>query len=179
MHVLCILRAFARTFNSERSDFIILSRARRARSLLIACGLSQLRNRNLSLNICLVSASDVMEHFAFPGNIDFAADYEGSWNRVYHRWIMNNFPCKWHTSTTSGSKSSPRKVFHRNSSGARTPTSNSAWTTKEKTSTRNCGAEGASLSTARQRRQQETEEQEIGIRGIMIVLYCRKPRLIS
>ena len=29
---------------------------------------------NLSLNICLVSASDVMEHFAFPGNIDFAAD---------------------------------------------------------------------------------------------------------
>ena len=29
---------------------------------------------NLSLNICLVSSSDVMEHFAFPGNIDFAAD---------------------------------------------------------------------------------------------------------
>ena len=26
------------------------------------------------MNICLVSASDVMEHFAFPGNIDFAAD---------------------------------------------------------------------------------------------------------
>ena len=90
-----------------------------------------------------------MEHFAFPGNIDFAADYQGAWNRVYHRWITNNFPCKWHTSTTSGSKSSPRKIFHRNSSGARTPTSNSAWTTKEKTSTRNRGAEGTSLSTAK------------------------------
>ena len=35
------------------------------------------------------------------------------------------------------------------------------------------------LAQRRQRRQQETEEQEIGIRGIMIVLYCRKPRLIS
>ena len=59
------------------------------------------------------------------------------WIKVYHRWITNNFPCKWHTSTTSDSKSSPRKIFHRNSSEARTPTSNSAWTTKEKTSTRN------------------------------------------
>ena len=28
----------------------------------------------LSLNICLVFANDVMEHFAFPGNIEFAAD---------------------------------------------------------------------------------------------------------
>ena len=35
------------------------------------------------------------------------------------------------------------------------------------------------LAQRRQRRQQETEEQEIGIRGIMIFLYCRKPRLIS
>ena len=56
-------------YNSERSDFIILSRAKRARSLLTARGLSQLRN---SLNICLVSANDVMEAFAFPGNIDLA-----------------------------------------------------------------------------------------------------------
>ena len=35
------------------------------------------------------------------------------------------------------------------------------------------------LAQRRQRRQQETEEQEIGIRSIMIVLYCRKNRLIS
>ena len=46
-------------------------------------------------------------------------------------------------------KTSPRKIFHRNSSGTRTSTSNSAWTTKEKTSTRNRGAEGTSLSTAK------------------------------
>ena len=35
------------------------------------------------------------------------------------------------------------------------------------------------LAQRRQRRQQETEEQEIGIRGIMIVLHCRKPRFLS
>ena len=68
------------------------------------------------------------------------------WNRVYHRWITDNFPCNRHINTTSGSKSSPGKIFYRNSSGARTPTSNSAWTTKEKTSTRNLGAEITSLS---------------------------------
>ena len=32
----------------------------------------------LSLNICLVSANDVISHFAFPGNIDFAADDQRS-----------------------------------------------------------------------------------------------------
>ena len=41
--------------NSERSDFIIASRAKRARSLRI-----------------------LSEHFAFPGNIDFAADDQGA-----------------------------------------------------------------------------------------------------
>ena len=54
--------------------------------------------------------------------------------------------CNRHISTTSGSKSSPWKSYYRNSSGARRPTSNSAWTTKEKTSTGNREAEGASLS---------------------------------
>ena len=41
------------------------------------------------------------------------------WNNVYHRWITNNFACKWHrtASTASGCKSSPRKIFHWNSSG--------------------------------------------------------------
>ena len=53
------------------------------------------------------------------------------------------------SSTTSGCNSSPSKIFHRNSSGTRTPTWNSAWTTKEKTSTRNRGAERTSLSTAK------------------------------
>ena len=35
------------------------------------------------------------------------------------------------------------------------------------------------LAQRRQRQQQETEEQEIGIRGIMIVLHCRKHRFLS
>ena len=99
------------------------------------------------------------------------------WIKVYHRWITNNFPCKWHTSTTSGSKSSPRKIFHRNSSGARTPTSNSAWTTKDSRRRRQqetVEQKEHRLAQRKQRRQQETEEQEIGIRGIMIV-HCRKP----
>ena len=96
-------------------------------------------------------------------NIDFAAHDQGAFccvdlssvimrqsvNNVYHRWVTNNSPRKWHTSTTSGSKSSPRKILHRNSSGARTPTWNSAWTTKMKTSTRNRVAERTSLSTAK------------------------------
>ena len=69
------------TNNSERSDFIISSHAERARSLLTARGLSQLQNsmRHKSFHeyIFLVSANDVMEHFAFPGNIDFADDDQG------------------------------------------------------------------------------------------------------
>ena len=52
-------------------------------------------------------------------------------------------------STTRGCNSLPSTIFHRNSSGARTPTWNSAWTTKEKTSTRNRGAEKTSLSKAK------------------------------
>ena len=73
-----------------------------------------------------------MEHFASPGNIDFAADdqrifmyyswkahvFIHLWNNVYNRWITSNFPFRWHrtASTTSGLKSS---IFNRNSSGER------------------------------------------------------------
>ena len=41
------------------------------------------------------------------------------WNNVYNRWFTSNFPWVWHrtTSTANGCKSSPRKIFHRNSSG--------------------------------------------------------------
>ena len=73
-----------------------------------------------------------MEHFASPGNIDFAADdqrifmyyswkahvFIHLWNNVYNRWITSNFPFRWHrtTSTISDWKSS---IFNRNSSGER------------------------------------------------------------
>ena len=102
------------------------------------------------------------------------------WNKVYHRWITNNFQCKWHTSTTSGSKSSPTEIFHRTSSGARTPTWNSPWTTKEKTSTRNCGVERTSLRTAKATpttRERATEEQETRISEALWLFYSvEKPR---
>ena len=39
------------------------------------------------MNICLVSANDVMEHFAFPGNKDFAADDQGT----LHVLFMNGY----------------------------------------------------------------------------------------
>ena len=71
----------------ECSDFIISSRAKPARSLLTARGLSQLQNsmrhKSFHVNIFLVSANDVMEHFAFPGNIAFAADDQGAFWCVY------------------------------------------------------------------------------------------------
>ena len=42
----------------------------------------------ISLNICLVSANDVMEHFAFPGNIDFAADDQGVFSCIIHERML-------------------------------------------------------------------------------------------
>ena len=41
------------------------------------------------MNICLVSATDVMQlfvmkHFAFPGNIDFATDDQGTFSSIIH-----------------------------------------------------------------------------------------------
>ena len=35
-------------------------------------------------SLFLVSANDVMDHFAFPGNIDFAADDQGAF--MYYSW---------------------------------------------------------------------------------------------
>ena len=63
-------------YYSERSsDFIISARAKRALRLLTTLCLRQLRNSRLHM---LGIANDVMEHFAFPGNIDFAADDQGA-----------------------------------------------------------------------------------------------------
>ena len=43
------------------------------------------------MNISLVSANDVMEHFAFPGNIDFAADDQGSFSCIIHERLLRLF----------------------------------------------------------------------------------------
>ena len=99
--------------------------------------------------------------------------------KVYHRWITNNFLCKWHTSTKSGSKSSPRKIFHLNSSGTKRRLQIKREQRRRRRQQETAEQKEHRLAQRRQRRQQETEEQEIGIRGIMIVLHCRKPRFLS
>ena len=39
-----------------------------------------------------MSANDVMEHFAFPGNIDFAADDQGAFFCVYSSSVNESLP---------------------------------------------------------------------------------------
>ena len=79
------------------------------------------------------------------------------WNNVYDRWITSNLPYKWRwiASTTSGCNSSLRRIFHRNSSGVRTPTWNSAWTTKERRRQQETAEHR--LQQRRKSRQQKTE----------------------
>ena len=120
-----------------------------------------------------------MEHFAFPGNIDFASDEQGTFSCIIHerllclfivsetnvnnRWITINFPCKWHTSTTSGSKSSPRKIFHQIPQGRerRLQIQCEQWRRRRQQETKE--QREHRLAQQRQHRQQETEEQETGI----------------
>ena len=40
------------------------------------------------MNICLVSANGVMELFGFPGNINFAADDQGSFSCIMHERLL-------------------------------------------------------------------------------------------
>ena len=40
------------------------------------------------MNIFLVSANDVTEHFAFPGNIDFAVDDQGAFSCIIHERLL-------------------------------------------------------------------------------------------
>ena len=40
------------------------------------------------MNICLVPANDVMEHFALSGNIGFAADGQGAFSRIIHERLL-------------------------------------------------------------------------------------------
>ena len=41
-----------------------------------------------STNVCLVSATDLMEHFAFPGNKDFAADDQGAFHVLFMKGLL-------------------------------------------------------------------------------------------
>ena len=61
--------------------------ARVPRVVLASCKLSVF----LTMNTCLVSANDVMEHFLFPGNIDCAADDQGALSCCIHKGLMYFF----------------------------------------------------------------------------------------
>ena len=109
-----------------------------------------------------------MEHFVFPGDTDFAADDQEVLYILFMKglcvYLSSVKQCLWAIGE-SRAISFPMQMtqnrkhnkwlqflrgrYHRNPSGARTLTWNSAWTTKEKTSTRNPGAERTSLSTAK------------------------------
>ena len=126
-----------------------------------------------------------MEHFAFPGNIDFAANDQGFdvfihrlWNKVYYRWITNNFPCKWNTST-AGAKPRPGRF------STETPLERELRLQIQREQRRRRRQQETAEqrehhpAQRRQHHQQETEEQEIEIRGIMVVLHGGKPRFLS
>ena len=101
------------------------------------------------------------------------------WIKVYRRWITNNSPCKWRTSTTSGSielqilaqKDFQPKLLWSENADFKFRVNNEEEDVNNNPRSRR---KEHRLAQRRQRRQQETEEQEIGIRGIMIV-HCRKP----
>ena len=129
-----------------------------------------------------------MEHFAFPGNIDLAADDQ-------RRILM----CLFIVCETKFTIGESRTISHANDTQAQQVTPNprpgrfSTETPLErerrlqiqrKQRRRRRQQETAEQkehrsAQRRQRRQQETGEQEIGIRGITIVSHCRKPRFLS
>ena len=47
-----------------------------------------MRHQSFHEYIFLVSANDVTEHFAFPGNIDFAADDQGAFSCIIHERLL-------------------------------------------------------------------------------------------
>ena len=108
---------------------------------------------NKSIFSCLVSDNDVMEHFAFPGNINFTADDQGAFSCIIHEMLLCLFiVCETMfaivesrtRSTASACKSSPRKIFHWNSSGERR-----LKFIGQRIEEDNCEAERTSLSTAK------------------------------
>ena len=120
-----------------------------------------------------------MEHFAFPGNIDFATDYQGAWNRVFKLLQSTHKHNKWLQILAQEDLlpkllwSEKRQLQIQREQRRRRRQQETAEQKEHRFLVL------SRLAQRRQCQQQETEEQEIGIRGIMIILYCRKPRLIS
>ena len=127
----------------------------------------------------LVSANDVKEHFAFPGNIDFAADEQGAFSCIIHERLLCLFiVCK--TMFTMGES---RTVSHANDTevqqvapnprrgrfSTETPLKRGRRLKIQREPRRRRRQQESAeqrerrLAERRQRRQQETDEQETGI----------------
>ena len=138
------------------------------------------------------------EHFAFPGNIDFLPPMTKAhfvvfihrlWNNVYHRWIRNNFPCKWHKQNKClqilVQEDFPPKLLWRENADFKFSVNNEEDANEKPRSRENITA---SLSTARATpttRDRGTEEQGTGISEALWSFYtvenphlsvCRFPR---
>ena len=124
---------YSRKASSRRpraSEFIISLRARWSREPRVVLARCKIRCAiNVPIFLWIYAwcppMPNVMENFAFPGNIDFAADDRRIF--MYYPWkahvfsfmnihLCNNAYNRWITSTTSGWKS---PIFNRNSSGER------------------------------------------------------------
>ena len=98
--------------------------------------------------------------------------------KVYHRWITNNFPSKWHKHSKwlqiLAQEDFPPKLLRSENADFKFSVNNEGEDVKKKPRSRENIA-WHSEGNADNKRQ----EREIGIRGIMIVLHCGKPRFLS
>ena len=130
----------------------------------------------------MVSANDIMEHFAFPGNIDFVADDQGALMCLFivceSKFTIGESRTISHANDTQAQQVTPNPRPGRFSTETPLERERRLQIQREQRRRRRqqetAEQKEHRLAQRRQRRQQETEEQEIGIRGIMIV-HCRKP----
>ena len=127
-----------------------------------------------------------MKHFAFPGNI------------LRRRWPRRILTCLFIVCETKFTIGESRRISHENDTQAQqvapyprpgrfsteTPLERERRLQIQREQRRRRRHQETAeqkehrLAQRRQRRQQETDKQEIGIRGILIVLQCGKPRFL-
>ena len=127
------------------------------------------------MNICLVSANDVMDHFAFSSNIDFAADDQGVFSCIIHERLLCLFiVCETmftigesrtisNANDTQAQQVAPNprrgRFFHRNSSGAKRRLAIQREQRRKRRQQETAEHRENRLAQGMQRRQQDTEEQ--------------------
>ena len=128
-----------------------------------------------------------MEHSAFPGKIDFAADDQGAlclFNVFETKFTICELRTISHANNIQAQQVAPNP--RPGTFSAETPLERERRLQIQREQRRRRGQQETAeqkkhcLEQRRQRRQQETEEQEIGIRRIMnVLIHCRKPRFLS